>query len=244
MAADRAAIRRFAGRALVGGLSVAAAAAILALLTGDFGDTDTRVILSSIGFAFASATASSGATARLRPSQALRILGAVTVLASGAAFVLLLAGLWTNMDDWGSEWIWRSFGAAGVIGLAGSHACVMLGGLRRTDSDAVRTLTGASLAFGAGDALGALIPITGIVDEIEEPWGRIFGATLVALVLTSVLPPILRRIQPARADGRIAAEVIEIADRIEVLNADPGNRGPEIRAEIQRLRRLAETHTK
>ena len=228
----------------MGGLSVAAAAAILALLTGEFGDTDTRVILSSIGFAFASATASSGAAARLRPSEALRALGGVTILASVAAFVLLLAGLWTNMDDWGSEGVWRSFGAAGVIGLAGSHACVMLGALRRTDSDAVRTLTGASLVFGAADAVGALIPITGIVDEIEEPWGRIFGAALVALVLTSVLPPILRRIQPARADDRIAAEVMEIADRIEVLNADPGNRGPEIRAEIQRLRRLAETHTK
>jgi hypothetical protein len=65
---DSASIRRFAGWALVGGLSVAAAAAVLALLTGSFSDTDVRVILTSIGFAIASATASSGAAARLRPS--------------------------------------------------------------------------------------------------------------------------------------------------------------------------------
>jgi hypothetical protein len=198
------------------------------------------VILSSIGFAFASATASSGASARLSRSENVRILGGVTAIASMAAFVLLLAGLWTNVDDWGSEGIWRSFGTAAVIGVAGSHACLVLGAVRGTDSDAIRALTAASLVFGVADALGALLPITGLKDDIDDTWARVFGATLVALVLTSVLPPILRRIQPARAGGRIVSEVIRIADRIEQLNADPGNRAPEIRAEVRRLRELAQ----
>jgi hypothetical protein len=35
--------------------------------------------------------------------------------------------------------------------------------------------------------------------------------------------------------------VIEIADRIAVLNGDPGNREPEIRAQVNRLRDLAES---
>ncbi len=39
------------GRALIGGLCVAAAAAIVALLVGDFGDTAWRVILASLGSA-------------------------------------------------------------------------------------------------------------------------------------------------------------------------------------------------
>ena len=77
--ADAAAIRRFAGRALAAGLCVAAGAAVLALLTGSFGDTETRVILSSIGFAVASATSSSGAAARNRPSERLHMLGSATV---------------------------------------------------------------------------------------------------------------------------------------------------------------------
>jgi hypothetical protein len=39
----------------------------------------------------------------------------------------------------------------------------------------------------------------------------------------------------------VASQVLEIADRIEVLNGDPGNRAPEIRAELTRLRKLAQS---
>jgi hypothetical protein len=246
---DAASIRRFAGLALVTGLCFAAAAAVLALLTGSFDDTDVRVILTSIGFAIASATGSSGAAARLRPS--LWLLGTVTLLASIAAFVLLLAGLWTNIDDWGSEGLWRTFGCVAVLGVAGSHACVMLSARRRGDTDLVRLLTLSSLGFAAFDALAVILPLAGLVDDVDEPWPRIFGATLVLLVLTSVLPPILRRMQPvasaepsangsaAGADEFLASAVVQIADRIDALNSDPGNRAPEIQAELNRLRNLA-----
>jgi hypothetical protein len=250
---DSGSIRRFAGWSLVLGLSVAAAAAVFALLTGSFDDTDVRVMLTSIGFAVASATGSTGAAARLRPSERLQMLGTATVLASVAAFVLLLLGLWTSMDDWGEENVWRAFGCVAVLGIAGSHACVMLGALRRGDTDAVRLLTLASVGFAAFDTLAVILPLTELVDDIDEPWPRIFGATLVALVLTTVLPAILRRMQPAHraapsangsapgSDDFLASAVIRIADRIDALNSDPGNRAPEIRAEVNRLRNLAQS---
>jgi hypothetical protein len=250
---DPAAIRRFAGWALVAGLSLAAATAILALLVGDFGDTSLRVILTSVGFAFSSSAAASGARLRLRSDERMRLLGTGTLGVSVAAFVLLLLGLWTNQDDWGSEGVWRAFGCAGVLGLAGSHACLVLGASRRSDSDAVRSLTTASIVLGALDALGAILAITGLTSDVEEAWARLFGAGLVLLVLTSVLPPILRRMQtrvpapqapgtnPSRDEALdfLASEVVQIADRIDVLNRDPGLRAPEIRAEVERLRNLA-----
>ena len=251
--ADLASIRRFAGIALVTGLSCAALAAVIALLTGSFGDGDARVILTSIGFAVASATGSAGAAARLRPSNRLWLLGTSTVLASGVAFVLLLAGLWTNMDEWGDESVWRAFGCIAVLGVAGSHACVMLGALRRSDTEAVRLLTLSSVGFSAFDTLAVILPLLELVDDVDETWARVFGATLVLLILTSVLPPILRRIQPAApqrptgpektdaGDEFLAGAVIRIADRIELLNSDPGNRAPEIHAEVRRLRKLAES---
>jgi hypothetical protein len=97
-----------------------------------------------------------------------------------------------------------------------------------------------------------ILPITGLVDDVGEASARLFGASLVLLVLTTVLPPILRRIQPAApataesngtggGDGFLASAVIRIADRIDALNSDPGNRAPEIRAELDRLRKLAES---
>jgi hypothetical protein len=73
-------VRRAAGWALVGGLSVAALTAIAALLAGDFGETEWRVIFSSLGFAIASAVAASGATQRLRASGLLRDLGTATAV--------------------------------------------------------------------------------------------------------------------------------------------------------------------
>jgi hypothetical protein len=251
--ADAASIRRFAGLSLVGGLCVAAVAAVLALLTGSFGDVDLRVVLSSMGFALFSATGSTGAGARLRPSDEVRLLGSATLAASIAAFVLLLVGLWTNIDDWGSEGVWRSFGCVGVLAVAGSHACVMLGARRRADSEAVRLLTLCSLGLSAFDTLAVILPIAGLIEDVDEPWPNIFGAGLVLLVLTSILPPILRKLESApaaesangsadAADEFLAAAVIRIADRIDELNSDPGNRAPEIRAEVDRLRKLAQSY--
>jgi VanZ family protein len=86
-----------------------------------------------------------------------------------------------------------------------------------------------------------ILPLAGVVDDIDEPWPRIFSAVLVLLVLTSVLPPIMRRMQPAASPSRAASAVIQIADKIDALNSDPGNRSPEIQREVNRLRNLAQS---
>ena len=101
------------------------------------------------------------------------------------------------MDDWGSEGVWRTFGCVAILGIAGSHACLMLGALRRGDPPVVRAAHAQRIGFAAFDGLAVILPLAGLVDDIDEPWPRIFGAALVLLVLTSVLPPILRRMQPA-----------------------------------------------
>jgi hypothetical protein len=239
-------VRRVAGWALVGGLSVAALTASGALLAGDFGDTEWRVVLSSLGFALASAVAASGAGQRLRASGLLRHLGTATAVLAGVAYALLLAGLWT--DDWGTEGIWRSFGCAAVLAIAGSHACVVLGARRRSDSDLVRVLVVSSLVLAGIDTIGGILPIAGLIDEVDEGGAKFFGVTLVLLLLTSLLQPLIRRLEPAReasaaprqdAIGLLADEVATIADRIEELARGPALRTPEIRREADRLRKLA-----
>jgi hypothetical protein len=241
----RASLKRAAGWALVAGLTVAALTAVGALLAGDLDDTSLRVILTSIGFAVASSTAATGAAQRYRRSAGLAALGTATAILAGLAFALLAAGLWTNRDDWGSEGIWRAFGCSGLLAIAGAHACLVLGARRRTDSEAVTALAFASLALAALDTLGGLLPISGLMDEVDDTAAKLLAATLVLLVLTSLLQPILRRLQPASAGPRetslehFAAEVEAAAGRIEELNRGPGSRAPEIRREAERLRRLA-----
>jgi drug/metabolite transporter (DMT)-like permease len=105
-------------------------------------DADVRVILTSIGFALSSAVGSTGAAARLRPVERLQLLGTVTLGAAVLAFCLLLVGLWTEMDPRGAEGVWRAFGCVALVGIAGSHACAVLGAERRTDTDAIRLSRG------------------------------------------------------------------------------------------------------
>jgi hypothetical protein len=104
------------------------------------------------------------------------------------------------------------------------------------------------------DSFAVILQLLEIAEGFEDPWPRIFGATLVVLVLASILPAILRKVQGAapepaasrnghagQSDDFLAGAVIRVADRIELLNADPGNRSPEIRAEVARLRELAKS---
>ena len=238
------------------GLSTAALTAVAALLSGSFEDTELRVILSSLGFALSSSTAASGAAQRFRRSDALRTLGTGTAALSAVAFVLLLLGLWTG--DWGNEGLWRSFGCAAVLAILGSHACLVLGALRPSDSALVRALVVSSVVLGVIDAFASIAPIGGLADEVDEGLAKVIGASLVLLVLTSVLPPILRRLalqdrgpgprmHAERMDAverrdaleLLTGEVVAIADRIDELNSGPGVRAPEIRREVERLRGLA-----
>jgi hypothetical protein len=234
-------IKRAAGLALAGGLTIAALTAVVAIVSGDFDDTEVRVILTSIGFAISSATASAGAAQRFSPTSALRALGTATAVLSGVTFVLLALGLWTN--DWGTEGIWRAFGCTGVLAVAGAHACLVLGARRSTDGEGVRLLVLASIGLAILDTLGAFLAISGLTGMGDL--AQLFAATLVLLVLTSVLPPILRRTQsptktaPQTQMQRLAGEVEAVADRIEELNRGPSHRAPEIRREVERLRDLA-----
>jgi len=245
-------IRRALTLALALALCVAALTAIVAVVSGDFDDTDGRTILSSLGFAFFSATAASGASLRYRASGEVRALGAATTVLSVVGFVLLLVALWTDADDP----LWRWFGAVGVTAVAGSHASLVIAALRPSDSPTVRTLAMASIALGCVDSFLGVLAISGAVDTIPDSFAQLVAVLVILLLLTTVLPPILRRLPgaaepssrstpspPARTDRPsaqpFAAEVLAAADRIDALNADPGNRAPDIQRECERLRELA-----
>jgi hypothetical protein len=261
---QRAAVRRALSRALVGALCVAAATAIVAIITGDFDETDGRVIGTSLGFAIFSATAASGASLRFKDSENLRTLGLATMALSAISFVFFLVAMWND----GGEEVWRWFGSAALAAFACSHASLVSGASRSSDSVAIRNLGTASMALGAIDAFCGIIVVSGAVDEVADDFGQAIAVLVVLLMLSTALPPILRRLQrtaPApdplagvarpAAEARIsshldpapaplATEVLATAERIEALNADPGNRAPEISRECERLRALARSYSR
>lgn len=260
--AQRTSIRRILSWALVAALCVAALTAIGAILSGDFDETDGRVIATSLGFAIFSATAASGASLRFRGSENLRTLGLATVALAAVSFLLLVVALWSDGDDQA----WRWFGCTALAALACSHASLVSGALRISDTPAMRALAAASVVLGIIDSFFGILAISGAVDDVEEGFGQLMAVLVILLLLTTALPPILRRLQrpagavsspagrastaakpttpssPAVAAGLLVVEVLAAADRIEALNRDAGNRAPEIRRECERLRELARLH--
>ena len=260
---ERNPVRRGLSWALAAALCVAALTAIGAILSGDFDETDGRVIASSLGFAVFSATAASGASLRLRESEKLRTLGFATMALSAVSFMLLLAALWSDGDDEA----WRWFGSVALAALALSHASLVSGALRASDTVAVQALAMASISLGVVFSFFGILLVSGAVDHVEEGLGQLMAVLVVLLLLSTALPPILRRLQRppvaaasaargASPSGEVAtlshrhapprslaAEVLAAADRIEDLNGDPANRAPEIRRECERLRELARFHS-
>ena len=215
------------------------AVAVVALLTGDFGDTHWRVVGTSLGFSVFTCTAAAGAALRSRSHDGLRALGATTIAASLSALALLVAALWIEDVDW----LWQGFGIAGLAALWTSHASIMLGALRPGDSRAVRVLSQISavtLAIETAVGVGALLELE---VEISDLGGRVLAALIVVTVVTTALAPILRRMQRATpsdattAVGRgsgFAAEVAASAGRLSAMELPA-----PARAEVDHLRRLA-----
>ena len=260
---ERTSVRRALARALVAALCVAALTAVGAILSGDFDETDGRVIATSLGFAVFSATAASGAALRFRDSQNLRVLALATMALSAAGFLLLLVALWSDGDDGA----WRWFGSAALAALACSHASLVSSALRSSDGPAIEALAKASITVGVVDSFFGILAVSGAVDDVDGGFGRLMAVLVILLLLSTALPPILRRLQrtsvavaprvgapstaaeastPSRRNAAprpLATEVLAAADRIEALNGDPGNRAAEIRRECQRLRELARSHS-
>jgi hypothetical protein len=241
---DVADLRKVAGWALVAGLSVSAAVAIVALLSGEWSDLSWRVVGTSLGFSVFTCTAAAGAALRLRAAGWAQALGAATVGSSALALCLLVAAFWIE----GSDGLWRAFGIAGLAALWTSHAALMLRARRSDDSRAVARLTAVSIvALGIDTSIG-MLAILEALDEVDnDPVERGIAALLVVTLLSTTLPPILRRLQqrpdatpgaaafgaPPRAGG-LAGEVAEVAARLEAMDLPP-----RARAEVDRLRQLA-----
>jgi hypothetical protein len=236
----RPSIRRLLGWTLVVCLCVAALVAIVALLSGSFDDTDWRLIGTSLSFAVYSALAASGTALRVKGHRAALPLGVATAATAAIGFLLVLLALW--LEDPG-EGLVRTWGVVTIAALVCSHAAVVLRGTRGTDTRAITALVVGSILLAGLDGTVGALATAGTVDvDEDDPGARWMAVTVVLLLLTTGLPPLLRRMGrtteplPQARDGgdSLAQAVIVAADRIERLD-DPA----AVRAECRRLRELA-----
>jgi hypothetical protein len=240
-------LKRTLGWSFVVALSIAAVVAAVALVSGDFGDGEWKTIVTSLAFAVFSATAAAGAGLRVRFYDWRETVGTLTAIVSLAAFASLCAALWIDED---SETLWRVWGCCAISSLAGAHASLVLGALRHDDGEAVRMLAWASLLTAAIDWAAGFLAIADVIHEPDEDAAKVLAVLVIALLLTTALQPIVRRLQRESrprgaageppAAGALATAVLDVADRIDELNRVPGGvNQPGIARECERLRELA-----
>jgi peptidoglycan/LPS O-acetylase OafA/YrhL len=233
-------IGRAVVRILIAALCVAAVVASIALLRGEFSDTDWKVIATSTLFAVASSMAAAGVAVRDR-SEAL---GAVAVGAVVLAFVLVTIGLWGELEG---ETFWRFTACVSIVALEASHIAFVLSRLRRSDPASVAAVSRAAVALAAVSGVMGIAPLAGLLPDDGDftAYGSILGVVLVGQLLCTALAPLLRRLRagderpvvevPA-PQQTLAGELFAVAERLERLGA-----GPQVSAECERLRRLART---
>lgn len=225
-------------RILIGALCVAAVVASYALLGGDFTDTDWKVIGTSTLFALTSSFAAAGLGVRDRA----RVLGDATVVAAASAFVLVTFGMWVEIDG---EVFWRVTGIVAIGALESAHVAFIRSRLRPADPPGVARVTRAAVGLAVVSAAMGIAPLAGVLsgNGDEAAYFEILGVVLVGQLLCTALAPLLRRLSAgaerpvvAVPSGRerLVLELTAVADRLERLDA-----GPQVRAECERLRRLA-----
>ena len=150
-------------RALIAGLCVAAAAAIAALLTGDFSDTHARI--TSLGFSFFTGLGAAGDSLRREARDWRVLVGAGTSGRAVLSFVLLVAAIWLGDD---SDALWQTWGAFGLAALCGSHASLVLRGQRPGDTPRVSALVWTSIVTATFETVIGIAYTVELVDDVGD----------------------------------------------------------------------------
>jgi hypothetical protein len=197
---------------VAGSLCVAAFAAVVAIVSGDFSEADWKVIASSILLALASSTGGAGVALRAQATGAARLLGTAVVGASAATFALVNIGLWADVEG---DVFWRVTAVLAIVALDGAHACFVLTRRRRTDPDPAELATRVAAVASAISATLGISAVSGA----DGPW-QLLAVVLVVQLLATALAPILRRMDADRpasvtAPRSIAGELQAIADQLD-----------------------------
>lgn len=213
--------------------SAAALVGIVALLGGDFGETQGKILLTTVLFGAFSITALCHLAIADRAMRVVGVLGLLTSLVALVGGIVIIWRDWNSLgfDDW-----FRVFATAGILAVSFAHAnlLLLLAGRQRT---VIRYGLIATLV-----AIGvvAMMLILTIVTDGDIPglngdlYWRVLGVVAILDVLGTVVVPVLAiflRDEPAAAHhgARSATEGAEGGHVVRV--TVPADLLPEIATE-------------
>ncbi len=169
----------------IGFLSLTAAIAILSVLSGDFGDFQLKVLATT--FTISAASICSMSCAAFIDKKKKREFGLVGIVLSGIAAALVIAGMWSEMDE---EAYWKITLSLIVFSVALAHAFLLI--LPDLDSEHRWARKVSCVAVGI-----LALQITGAVwGEIDdEGYYKLLAAVSIVVVLLTLVIPILVKIR-------------------------------------------------
>ena len=181
--------RRAAVIAIIASMSITAVVGIVALLSGDFGQTQTRILLTTLLITGFSVTGLCHLAVAGRP---VRVVGFIGIAMSGVALLLGVALIWADWSAVSAD-VWRWFGVSGILALslAQANLLLLLAGRRHV---AVRVELGLTLAAIAGVAALLILPILtdGEIPGADgDAYGRAFGVIGILDALGTVVLPVV-----------------------------------------------------
>jgi hypothetical protein len=186
--------------AALASLSATAAIAIAVLLFGDFGETQWRILGTTLAISLYSLLSLPGAI--LLERRVAEPLAWATIALSGAGFVLALVAIW-GADD--SETAWKLVGTTTAFAASATQISALTSRRRDDDTPALRGVYVAAVSLAV---LLAVLASYAIWKEIDsEGFFRVLGALAVLDLFLVILQPLVRRLRgPGAATARVVLE--------------------------------------
>lgn len=222
-------LRRAAIIGAIASLSIAAIVGIVMLLTGDWGDTQSRIMGTTLIIGAFSILALADLAIAGRRTRWVGWIGAAIAAGTGMLGILMV---WGALDDWRDAFTWFLTGI--VLSIALAQSCMLLL-LEQHRHRLLRIGLPLTLVFIAISTVLVLLPILSDGDipgaAADEWYWRLFGVALILAVLGSVVLPVaglVMRERPAAATAglsvpvppELAAQVIARAAEVGVAPQD------------------------
>lgn len=217
-------LRRAAIVVVILSLLLAGALGIVALLSGQFGETQGRILLTTL------AVAAFGLTALCHlaiASQRFRIVGYIGIAASVAALVpaLVLIWSWFDLSETTDEWF-RALGVLTILAVTLAQTNLLLRFASATRA-VVRVGLIITLAAAAIVAVMLWLPILtdGDIPGSNTDYWRLFGVIAIIDVIGTIAVPIIGLVLRGRPDdgGRLTLDVpAELAARLDAAASEWG----------------------
>lgn len=200
---------------VIGSFSIAALMGIIALLGGDFGDTQAKVLLTTVIVGVESIAVLCYLAVAGRPSAIVGILGGLVSL---VPFGLALWLTWTEMDGYGNDGEWETFGVGVTIAASLAQACLLLAvaDLKKLGWMLIGTLV--TIAIVAGMITLAILDGSDLGDDF---W-RTFGVVAILDVLGTVVLAAMKAFGRGRPDAEPALMTPALESRITTAAKERG----------------------